>query len=249
MRRREDEALNARHDGTNERSAAALVDQPTERALYRLYQAFFRDGDTRRTWNLWNDIPWKSATDGVAPAADPALVERVLTSYKVALMVPDYCAASLANTRASRGRAWFFTRWSYEEGKRLLTLSEWLRRNGGVADDSLRNISESQLTRERWTPAFDDAAALIVDTLVFELAQLEEDAALLSAANDAGDDALAAAANFFIRDDTAHRDLLRDILHEIHKSSPELIADAIDRVVRFHDAPPESARQLAEYVG
>ena len=122
MSKHENEHVNARQNATNPASSAMRLDRETERELYALYKDYCRTAEEEGRDALWRDpIP----TEGIG-GATPALAEAALAAYRQDVYLPDYGAATLRRLRASRGRAWFWTRWSYEESRQLLALHEWL---------------------------------------------------------------------------------------------------------------------------
>jgi acyl-[acyl-carrier-protein] desaturase len=225
--------VDAKQVGTNEMSTAARLDRPTEDRLYRLYREYFQHAETERTWNLWNDVPW----DQVRTDPPAELVAAVLEAYRDDLLLPDYSARALSLLRSSRGRAWFLTQWSYEEGKHLLALNEWLVRSGAFADDELRRMSDELLSTCRWEPPFPDAPAVFVDALLWEMRQLEQARSLARLADAAGDPALATLVGRIIADELAHRDFFRATLVTIAEAHRDLVTDAVRRVAEVLDQP------------
>ncbi|MDX1932954.1 MAG: ferritin-like domain-containing protein [Capsulimonadales bacterium] len=200
--------ITTRQMGTTRQSAAAMLDPETESRLYQLYRQFFRDSEDRRNWNLWTDIPW----DSVVPEPPTALATAVFDLYRADLFLPDYSARSLHLLRASRGRAWFWTRWSYEEGKHLLVWIEWMVRSGVHNDDYLREYAAEQLTAHRWEPPVEDAPGIFWDMLLRETREIERITAAQTLARESGDAALTDALEKILTDEYAHRDFLRDAL-------------------------------------
>jgi acyl-[acyl-carrier-protein] desaturase len=245
LRKREDEVLNSRQVATNERSASARRSVDTERQLYRLYQSFFRQAEDERHWNVWQDIPWDQAP---ATAPSDALCEMALSQYRDALMLPDYAAVTLQILRSSRGRAWFVTRWSYDEGRHLLGLHEWLLRRAGVADADLKALAETQLSEYRWAPPFEDAEAVMVDALVWELTELEQLAGLRERAVAEGDMPLLRLIELVLADEAAHREFFREALALLAREDPEGIRDAVVRVAHSHESERLEA-DLVQYLG
>lgn len=245
LRKREDEILNSRQVATNDRSASARRSAETERRLYRLYQAFFQRAEAERHWSVWSDIPWEESP---AAPAGAALRETALSQYRDALMLPDYTTVSLQVLRSSRGRAWFVTRWSYDEGKHLLGLHEWLLRRGGFADVELKALAETQLAENRWTPPYDDAPAVMVDALVWELTELERLAELREMAVVEGDVPLLQLIERVLADEVAHREFFREALGLLAQESSDEVRDAVARVARSYESPRLEA-DLVQYLG
>lgn len=243
LRSHEDDTLNAKQNATNARSAAAMLDQATERELYQLFKAHFSEAEGQRSWNVWNDIAWATPL----PAPSTALTDAVLALYKDSALLPDYAAQGLSLLRASRGRAWFWTRWNYEESKHQLALQEWLLRRGGWEDSAVRALTDGLLAHYFWEPPCTDAACVLVDALLFELLELEKLTALKAQAEAEGDSVLATLATHLIADDEGQRDFMIEALRIVARSYPEAVTTAIGAVAHSHEAP-ELAAQLQVYL-
>lgn len=230
MRKREDEHLNARQDATSPRSSVMRLDFETEGSLRKLFVDYFHDAERERHWNLWTDFDWDAAT----PVPSAALSEAVLALYQDALFLPDYQCEPTKNLRASRGRAWFWTRLVYEETKQLLALHEWLIRRGVRTDEQLKALSDGLLGSHRWSALDDDALTLFADTLVYELSEIERLTALQALAEAEGDPILADLAARLRRDDEAQRDFLREALQCIQQGYPERVQAAVETVAAAH---------------
>jgi acyl-[acyl-carrier-protein] desaturase len=218
---------------TRPESSAMRLDRPTEDRLYKLYRNYFTDAERNRNWNPWTAIPW----DEVKSGPSPELVAAALEAYREDLFMPDYSARALHLMRASRGRAWFITRWSYEEGKHLLALHEWLLRSGAFTDEQLKELAERLLTAYRWEPPFTDAPAVFVDSLLWELREIERAAALKRLAGAAGDTALVRTLELIQIDEAAQKDFFVAALGIIAETYPDVVRDAIRRVTDALEVP------------
>lgn len=243
LRSHEDEELNARQNATSERSAAAMLDKETERELYTLYKDHFARADAERLWNPWSSVVW----DGATEAPTPALVEGALALWRDAVLLPDYAAQNQTLLRASRGRAWFWTHWSYEESKHLVGLQEWLTRRGGWDDGALSVAAEELLSHFHWEPPTDEAIGVCVDALLYELSQLERQSVLKAQAETEGEVPLVQLLTFLIADNEAQRDYLAEALRVIGKTYPERLSGALEQVAAHHETP-ELAAQLQAYL-
>lgn len=243
LRSHEHDHLNAKQNATNERSAAAMLDQSTERELYKLFCAYFSRAEAERNWNLWEAIDWNA--ESVAPSS--ALIEATLALYRDVAMLPDYSSVGLSLLRASRGRAWFWTRWSYEESKHQLALQEWLTRRGGWEGSQIQALSEDLLTRYYWAPPCTDACCVLLDALLYELREIEALTALKAQAEAEGEAILAQVASYLIADDEGQRDFLVEAIQIVQRSYPELLRQALQTVASAHEAP-ELAQQLEAYL-
>jgi acyl-[acyl-carrier-protein] desaturase len=215
-----------RQVGTTERSSAARMDRTTEDKLYRLYRTFFEEAEDNRNWNLWKDIPWNDVKRSPAPE----LVSALMTAYKEALFLPDYSSYTLKALRASRGRAWFLTRWSYEEGKHLLAMGDWFVKTHTLADKDLKALSNELLAHYHWEPPFDDAPGLFLDALLYERREIEQMTAIQRLAASSGDTALTLLMDKILEDEAAHQAFFRQALTIIGETYPELVRDAIARI-------------------
>lgn len=233
--------LNLKQVATNEMSAAARLDRPAEDPLYRLYRSYFQTAEETRRWNLWEDIPW----DQVRTDPPSELVEAVLAVYREDVFLPDYSARALHVLRSSRGRAWFLTRWSYEEGKHLLALTEWLIKSGARTDAELKQLSNGLLAQYTWEPPFNDGAAVFADSLLWELRELEQGRALRLQAQKAEDPALVAVLDYILADEEAHLDFFRAALSIIAREQKEAVEDAVRRIAEVQEFPGGAPALLA----
>ena len=212
----------------------AMLDRATEDVLFSRFAEYFRVGEQERRWNLWEDVPW----DQVNPRADDALTEAVLAAYVDELFLPDRAAQILHRLRSSRGRAWFIARWTYEEGKHLLALSEWLLQSGKRSDEELKEFSDRVLSETTWEPILDDPTTTMVQTLAHELGEIERYRKLEQDAQAQNDGALAAVCRRLLSDEEAHRAFFREALLLIREREPDLVEQAVRRVA----AAPETER-------
>ncbi len=223
----------------------AMLDRATEDALFGKYAEFFRVAERERRWNLWNDVPWEAANS----TASETLTEAVLEAYTHELYLPDYVSVTLHALRSSRGRAWFVTRWAYEEGKHLLALTEWLLRTGKRTDQELEEFSEGLLARTEWMPTISDPVPLMVQTLAREREEIKRYRALRAAAEAEGDSALTLVCDRFLIDEEAHYAFVRDALRVIQEREPELVAEAVQGIVAATPEGEKLAPLLREELG
>ena len=217
--------ITRRHAATSERSAIARLDTATENRLYALYRDYFHKAEETRNWNLWDIIPW----DSVLTEPPTSLTDAVLTVYRDGVLLPDFSARALHILRSSRGRAWFLTRWSYEEVKCHLALREWLIR-AGVDDNDLKTLSDEIMTAFRWQPPQDKPLTVMADALLWELRQIEQTRSLFQEAKAAGDGALTDVATRILTDHEMHRDFFRAALVIIAESYASDVQEAIRQV-------------------
>ena len=219
-----------------------MLDRATEDALYTMFGAFFHTAEEERRWNLWSDVPW----DAVNPVASDTLVDAVFAAFDDELFLPDYVGKLVHLLRSSRGRAWFLTRWSYEEGKHLLALNEWLLRSGRRSEAEMKKYADDLLSAEEWELPFTDPAAMMVWALMREYAEGERYSRLRAAAESEAEGALVSVLDFILRDETAQQDFLRDALLLIKERHAPLVDDATRRVAASEEGAPFAERLLAD---
>ena len=220
--------------------AAARLDRATENELYALYRAYFSEAETKRNWNLWEDIPW----DHARPGPPAPLVEAVMETLRAEIFLPDYSRHSLRVLRASRGRTWFMTRWSYEESKHQIALCEWLMAAGAATEPELRDLTDDLLAQNAWQPPDEDGVAFVVDALLYELREIERYSNLRSLAADAKDDALCAVVDRVLADERAQRTFFAQTLAIISRKYGEQVAAAVARVADLQPDPAKAKQEM-----
>jgi hypothetical protein len=224
--------------------ALAMLDPDTERAIYILYRDYFRAAEDDRRWNVWTEVDWEAST----PTPSDALLQSTWTVYKEAAYLPDYTNAALKVLRSSRGRTWFVTRWSYEESKRLIGLTEWFQKAVGIPDADLRDATEDLLMAQRHAPFEAEPLFVLADMLLWERHQIAQTEALEAQAQAEGQVALATLCTYLRQDDTAQQAFLAATLRLIRATYPDAVRDALQRVSEAHESP-EALRWLREQVG
>src|SRR5256885_7329414 len=115
-----------------------------EREMWQLFRDFFDLAEKKRRWRVADDIPW----DQCNPRLKPVIADVVETFCAVELYLPDYSAKILPKVRHSKGRAWFYANWGYEESKHSLALSDWLLRSGHRTEEEMADLDEKVFARE-----------------------------------------------------------------------------------------------------
>src|ERR1700676_3974749 len=96
-------------------------DRELEATFWTLYRDFFDRAERKRRWSIRDDIPWDQCNSHVRPQ-----IANVLESFSaVEPYLPDCPSKILPMVRSSRGRAWFYANWGYEESKHSLVLGDW----------------------------------------------------------------------------------------------------------------------------
>ena len=134
-----------------------------EGGLWRMYRDFFDLAEKRRRWNLREDIPW----DQCNPKLNPAVADIVESFCAIELYLPDYLSKILPLVRPSKGRAWFFANWGYEESKHSLALGDWLLRSGQRSEAQMSDV-EGGVFQHNWNLPHDSHMAMLVYTMVQE---------------------------------------------------------------------------------
>jgi acyl-[acyl-carrier-protein] desaturase len=136
-----------------------------ESAMWRLYRDFFDMAERKRRWSIRDDIPWVEVNSRLRPE-----VADVVESFTaVELYLPDYTSKILPVVRSSRGRAWFYANWGYEESKHSLALGDWLLRSGQRTDEQMADL-EGKVFAGEWNLPHDSALGMLVYAMVQELA-------------------------------------------------------------------------------
>lgn len=196
---------------------AARLDQATENELYALYRAYFADAEETRAWSVAEAIP----PDLAYPAPpSPALLAAAHACHNAELFLPDYQATLLKYTRGSRARAWYVTRWAYEEVKHLLALGEWLIRRGVATSETLEEQLSDSLGAARWQPPSTEATALFADAALYETQEIERYRRLKEAAQAEGDAALVGLCDHILADERAQYDFFSRALEIIKVRHP-----------------------------
>jgi acyl-[acyl-carrier-protein] desaturase len=186
--------------------ATALDCQGLEQAYYRLYRDFFDQAEKKRRWSLRDDIPW----DQVNPAMSPAIADIIESFCAVELYLPDYVAKNLPRMRTTRGRAWHYLNWGYEESKHSLALGDWLLRSGARTEEQMADL-EREVFQHEWHLPHDNALAMVMYGMVQELATWLNYRNLRHHVDAIGDPALSKVLGFILVDERAHHDFYRRI--------------------------------------
>jgi acyl-[acyl-carrier-protein] desaturase len=135
-----------------------------EASLWRLYRDFFEQAERRRRWSL----PELDCTP-CNKNLDPAIADVVESFCAVELYLPDYLAHAVHRSRPSRGEAWFYANWGYEESKHSLALGDWLLRSGMRTEEHMADL-EGRVFEHPWQLPHDSHVAMIAYAMVQERA-------------------------------------------------------------------------------
>ncbi len=176
-----------------------------EAKFWRLYRDFLARAERKRRWSLCDDIPWDQCSKG----RHPAVADLIESFTAVELYLPDYTSKILPVVRSSRGHAWFYANWGYEESKHSLALGDWLLLSGHRTEEQMADL-EGMVFQREWNLPHDSRLGMLVYAMTQELATF------LSYRNmrrrvegPNGDPALTRVLNFLAVDEAAHYDFFR----------------------------------------
>jgi acyl-[acyl-carrier-protein] desaturase len=211
-----------------------------ERAFWRIYRDFFDRAEKKRRWSIRNDIPWDQCNGDL----NPAVADVVESFCAVELYLPDYTAKILPVVRPSRGRAWFFANWGYEESKHSLALGDWLLKSGQRTDEQMADL-EANLLKKEWNLPHDSHLAMLCYTMV------QEHATWLNYRNlrcrveeQGGDPALCKLLNLIAVDEKAHHGFFRQCTELYLKHDRAAVLEQMRRVM--HDFAMPAIHELAD---
>ena len=173
--------------------------------MYRAYLEFFAVAETKRRWNMFDDVPWE-ALDRSALSERQAICIETFCAEE--LYLPDYSAAGIELSRSMFGAAWFQACWSYEESKHGLVLREYLTRSG------LRSEAEFAAFEERvfskvWRLPFQTRRQMVCYGALQEAATYLAYKEQKDKATGEGDKVLEAIFFYLSRDEAAHAGFYR----------------------------------------
>src|SRR5947209_3633186 len=200
--------------------------------LLRLYREFFDLAERRRRWSLADDIPWAE----VNRAMDPAIADVVESFCAVELYLPDYIAKALPLIRVNRGWAWFHANWGYEESKHSMALGDWLLRSGMRSDEQMADL-EGQVFAQEWDLPHDNARAMVIYTMVQELATWLHYRNLREVVGKQGDPALYKVLTLVATDERAHYDFFRKLVQIYLEDDHPGTLEQLRRVVNYFAMP------------
>jgi acyl-[acyl-carrier-protein] desaturase len=198
-----------------------------EPRIWALYRDFFDMAERRRRWKISDDIPW----DQCNPDLDPAIADVVETFCMVELYLPDYSSKILPVVRPSKGRAWFYANWGYEESKHSLVLGDWLLRSKHRTDEQMADIEKRVFSHE-WNLPHDSHLSMLVYAMVQEQATWLNYRNLRDRTRQrGGDPALEQILMYLAVDEKAHHAFFRDCLKLYLEVDRTMVLDALRRVM------------------
>lgn len=173
--------------------------------MYRAYLEFFEVAETKRRWNIFNDVPWEALNTSVGSEQKTACIETFCAEE---LYLPDYSAGGVELTRSMFGAAWFQACWSYEESKHGLVFREYLTRSGLRSNAEMAAFEERVLSKV-WRLPFQTRRQMACYGALQEAATFLAYKAQKDKAVSEGDKVLEAIFFFLSRDEAAHAGFYR----------------------------------------
>ncbi len=219
-----------------------------EASLWRIYRDFFDLAEKKRRWRIREDIPWHECN----PKLNPAIADVVETFCCVELYLPDYISKILPLVRQSKGRAWFYANWGYEESKHSLVLGDWLLRSGSRTEEYMADLEGKVFARE-WNLPHDTPLGMLAYAMVQEHATFINYRNLRNRVVELGrDPALETILGFVSIDERAHFGLFRELFELFLKLDRDLALAALRPVLNqfqmpaIHDLLDENQRRIAQ---
>ncbi|MBX9679826.1 MAG: acyl-ACP desaturase [Gemmataceae bacterium] len=198
-----------------------------EREFWKLYREFFDKAERKRRWRVADDIPW----DQCNAKLDPAVADIVESFTAIELYLPDYNAKILPVIRSSKGRAWFYANWGYEESKHSLALGDWLLRSGHRTEKQMEELERRVFSTE-WNLPEDNHLGMLVYAMVQERATWLNYRNLRQRASElGGDGALETILKHVSVDEMAHHGFFRDCVALYLKLDRTMVLEAMRSVM------------------
>ena len=236
------------HENGQTFTTAPELPRELEQETYLLFREFFDKAEKKRRWNINEDIPWNQCNRHL----NPVIADVIETFTAVELYLPDYTSKILPLVRKSKGRAWFYANWGYEESKHSLALGDWLVKSGHRTEEYMADLEEKVFARE-WNLPQDNQLGMIAYAMVQEQATFLNYKKLKERVEEMGrDPALEQLLSFVSVDEKSHFGFFRDCLRIYMKHDREAVIVQLRRVMNtfampvVHDLLDDSARRIAE---
>jgi acyl-[acyl-carrier-protein] desaturase len=226
----------------------SLMTPEMERSFTRLFRDFFDLAERRRRWNIQDDVPWNECNKNL----NPAVADVVESFCAVELYLPDYTSKIIPLVRRSKGRAWFYANWGYEEAKHSMVLNEWLLRSGHRTEEQMTDM-EGKVFEKEWNLPHDTALGMLTYTMV------QEHATWLNYRNlrqrvlaGGGDPALEKILMLLQVDEKSHHQFFTDCFELFLKHDRDLAIESLRRVLNHFEMPaitdllPDSKRRVEQ---
>ena len=173
--------------------------------MYRAYLEFFEVAESKRRWNMFNDVPWEALGSSIGSERKTARIEIFCAEE---LYLPDYSAGGVELSRSIFGTAWFQACWSYEESKHGLVFREYLTRSGLRSEAEVAAFEERVLSKV-WRLPFQTRRQMACYGALQEAATYIAYKAQKDIAASEGDKVLEAIFFYLSRDEAAHAGFYR----------------------------------------
>jgi acyl-[acyl-carrier-protein] desaturase len=198
--------------------------------IYRTYLEFFEIAETKRRWNMFNDVPWDALDSSIGSEQKAARIEVFCAEE---LYLPDYTAGSVDLTRSMFGAAWFQACWSYEESKHGLVFREYLTRSGLRSEAEMASFEERVLSKVWHLPCQTRRQmacyGALQEAATFLAYKAQKDKAMSE-----GDKVLEAIFFFLSRDEAAHAGFYRAAVElELDEDRDGTLADLASVIANF----------------
>ena len=198
--------------------------------MHRAYLEFFEIAETKRRWNIFDDVPWDALDCSVGGERKAACIEIFCAEE---LYLPDYTAGGIELARSMFGAAWFQACWSYEESKHGLVLREYLARSGVRSEAELAAFEDDVFSRT-WHLPFQTRRQMACYGALQEAATFLAYKAQKDKAVGEGDKVLEAIFFFLSRDEAAHAGFYRTAIElELDADRRGTLADLAYVVANF----------------
>jgi acyl-[acyl-carrier-protein] desaturase len=198
--------------------------------LYEAYREFFEVAESKRRWNVFDDVPW----DKLDSAKNSERKARRLETFCAEeFYVPDYGANGLCLTRPNFGAAWFQMCWTAEEARHGLAFREYLIRSGMRSEAQIFEL-EDELFSRRWELPFATMRQMACYGALQEAATFLAYKVQKELAREEGDVALEAIFSFVSRDEAAHAGFYRAVIQvELEEDRTGTLADLARVIAGF----------------
>jgi acyl-[acyl-carrier-protein] desaturase len=173
--------------------------------MYRAYLEFFEVAETKRRWNMFDDVPWEALNGSTGSEQQATCIETFCAEE---LYLPDYSAAGIELSRSMFGAAWFQACWSYEESKHGLVLREYLTRSG-LRSEAQFAAFEEEVFSKVWRLPFQTRRRMVCYGALQEAATYLAYKEQKDKAMGEGDKVLEAIFFYLSRDEAAHAGFYR----------------------------------------
>jgi acyl-[acyl-carrier-protein] desaturase len=196
----------------------------------RAFIDFFKSAETKRRWNVFQDVPWDDLDPSKATTQTISGVEHTITEE---LYLPDYTSKVMPLLRGLFGQAWFWANWAYEESKHSLALREYLIQSGHRSAGSMNAFYEALATLE-WEVPFKTVRQMSCYGALQEAVTYLGYRTLRDRALTANDKVLGTIFDYIGRDEAAHAGFYRTLLAiDMEDDRDGTIADLAHVIPRF----------------